>query len=69
MEWPECEVVPITDYETMKELMLALETTLPTPCILSSNDRRTRYLVTKETKLGILQGMMLALDHRRETSR
>lgn len=66
--WPECQEVSIADYETLGELMLALKTELPTPCILVADNGCARHLIDESNKSGVLQGLMLALEHRLETA-
>lgn len=64
--WPECPEIQITEYETLGELMLALQTSLPVPCVIVCDGGRARQLITEENKAGIIQGMLLALEHRLE---
>lgn len=63
--WPECEEVAVSDYETLGELMLALKS-MPLPVILTAEGGRARHLVRPENRDGVLQGLLIALEHRLE---
>ncbi len=64
--WPDCDEIQLGNYETVGELMIALKSELALPVILVSQGGQARQLVKTENRDAIIQGLLLAIEHRME---